>query len=341
MHYQPSDSYTIAATLRLDNDLGRLINPHDEHPPMQGWVFGTLKVLAPIFARMYPNISAYYVVVDDNDAQANASVRKVQGENKYLIAVNLIAVEAFANAAIIFSRSFETLLPSELERAIVTAWTQLPEKLPFPNIAAGLYATCALVTFLGHELGHVHEGQFDIHQPISLPALVNHGAEFSADGWAIWTAADLVDKFAEIGRSKTKDESYVAAFDRVQTAIILSAFCCADSIDIGEMWTPINILDKEDTHPKDFARFVSGVVSLVEWWTMRKHRDEDSTLTKVVETTAWILVRLFPVETSGSYVKALEILLARYEESSAYIAAARKHYEDWVKSELLDSNDSE
>lgn len=313
-------------SFEFGNFFPEFIDETKDNSSETNWGFVTLNGMIPLLERLFPEINVQYAI--ERESSINAWVAPLSS-TQYLISVTEGAIKFFVNYGKEFYRLNASVFNTEEEQKILQLWSDLPEKGELPNLLATMAGCCALAAILGHELGHVYEGQFDVSPPTKNQLLINHGGELSADGWAVRVVALFVDPIVELFCKEDYEAQQVTACDMLKSTIVLSAFSCIDKISIVQPWAPKTPNNIEDTHPVGSARLLSAAVSLLDFWLERKGRTPEISSQIAVRATMRILQQINSDTNECSSTVLLEKLLEQYDIS--YICDSRIKYEEWVR----------
>lgn len=301
------------------------IRANDLCSPEVNWGHRIIDGLVGFMGMMFPDIEVYYALEDAPDANAWVA-RLGQGYDGYMVCISTGALELF-HARIMADRAIPRDLVSTIEEGEVLE--RIDGHAEFDAKQVLSFAACAAL--LGHELGHVHEGQLDMPGPTDDIRLVSHAAEIAADAWAIRVASQIVKPIFDAMRSQAPSEVHEVACSVLEAKMILYANGLLEDIDLRNTWTPKD-RNKGDEHPVGAARFLSTAVALIEWKERTESRE--MALATTVMATGPVLRLLGSHEgISPIGLHLLELLADRYDESKAYIDEARELYERWMERE--------
>lgn len=332
MHISTKESYQYLQLhpLKFKGFTPEFIDETINSNPEINWGFDVCNTIIPFLNKLFPAIGARYVI--ERNSEVNAWVAPLptqQNRPQYLISVTEGAIKFFVDYGNSFYNSHSRIFDTEEEQEILRLWSNKKTKGGLRNLLADVVSLSALAAIIGHELGHAHEGQFEASLPTENIALINHGCEFSADGWAAWVAATFVGAFVDEMREADFTDQQVMAYDLLHSTIVLGACSCIDNISLNENWNLNNPNDPINTHPADSARLMSVAVSLTEWWHKRKNRSREASSQITVRATRRILNQVTPNESDSTVL--MEQMLTQYDSSSSYIGDTRDAYERWGK----------
>lgn len=148
----------------------------------------------------------------------------------------------------------------------------------------GLFALAAL---FAHEVGHVHDCQFE-NVPIRKTERLAQAHEITADTWAIRACTQLAFGWAS-DIAKRLNVSLELPL-RSTLYYMLVGHGTVDNIDWSEEW-----VENKSTHPPGALRLVSAAVTASEWITYHKWLDEDlatkiasDAFSKAAQTLHWL-----------------------------------------------------
>lgn len=341
-HYTLDQSYAFLTQRSIggdDKDGNKATRPYLD-PVSHGlsessrWGVKAIDTLIPIMQNFFPKYTVYYAIEAKDEINAWISLLS---ENEYLIAVDEGALMQIVDFARQFCERGEALALSREEKALFVMWSGLPHQDlgPFENVVGEVFACAALAALIGHELGHAHERQLELSYPLEHELLINHGAEFAADGWAIRVAATIINPFFEPARKAADRGEQVRAVDLQESKLILCAFSFIDSIDLSISWEPAEKTQVPETHPVGTARLQQAAVALIDWWQDALQRPEaiaTSLSVEAIERTVAFHDKDNVAAQQGFLIDLIEQLLKRAEEATDYFKAARLRYQRWLDS---------
>lgn len=340
MHYSLQESYAhwLSDTDGLREDGLGCIDPDNPPNATVLWLVQSINGVLPFIGKIFDFIDAYYLL--QAESGCNASVLEVE-RNHASIVVNDGCGEFFLNWANGLGEQLYKVIDDPIERALLEMWgrpSQFGKPMGINSIGAEAYGIGAVTCLLAHELGHVHEMQFRLRfrsnaEKDGRYALINHGSEFAADYWSIWTAADVLKPFIKIVLDNTYEADRVEACKRIFSTIILSAFACVEPFSLLEKWEPKDPA-AFDTHPAAASRLLNAAVALTEWWTERSGEADFKTVSAwCVESLSRVLATCRQDHSTAGFdgVGMLTELLQRYDESKDYMTIVRETYLDCFK----------
>lgn len=183
----------------------------------------------------------------------------------------------------------------------------------------------ALMGLFAHEVGHLHDRQFDRSHPIKKTVVLQQAFEVTADTWAIRKCCVLAIDWARDLTARTK-----APFEnalRASLFYLLVGYGFVDRIDWTEKWR-LPFPNERFVHPPGALRLVACAVAIAEWLVDGEVLDEKEAAYVAVEVFGVSAQTLFWFQTGKEMPPAAFQALALLQFSNGTVVdTMRVEYE--------------